>query len=329
MSPRYAIITDIHANWHALKTIIQAVDAENTGHENPLRYWFLGDIIGYGPQPIECIDWLLNGARIEDRWVPGNHDTWLIEPEGVSEDARESLDPHRALLEDPFHAELAAKFRSELTRAVGKPAAEDESLINIEPRSLACEEYDNWKLLFVHASLFGSRRRHYLTAWEEKSLETEFAYIRKKVGEAANAVLFCGHAHYPLHAHQEANGRVALQSIRYYTKTPLRPGLSIINPGSAGQPRDGDPRAAYAVFDTADMTIEFRRLRYPVEEAADALQENGYPRSLSDRLLIGDGKAELALYQAAYRRPYWDLEAWNSQSPGDPPDDWDGRQHNV
>lgn len=333
---RYAIITDIHANWYALEAIIDEVRKENTGQEDPIHFWFLGDIIGYGPHPVECLTWLRYRSRIGDRWVPGNHDAWLLAPEGVSPDAKESLTHHRDLLSDPINAGIAEWFRNELIRAIGPvPTADTNgSQDNVEPRSLVKEEIDGRTLLFVHASLFTSRRSFYLKGWEPRNLETEFERIKKEVGRDTDAVMFCGHAHYPLYARLLPDEHVAIQSIRYYTKLHLQPGLNIINPGSVGQPRDGDTRAAYAIFDSAEGgTIEFRRVPYSIDKTLSALKEQGYSKSLQDRLASGDGMVDLVDFQRIYRRPIWDLEAWRSSSPGqlpgEPGDKWDERRGDV
>lgn len=325
---RYAIVTDIHANWHALKAIVEDVADVNSGNlDNPYRFWFLGDIIGYGPHPIECLYWLRYKSQIGDRWVPGNHDAWLISPDGVSSDAYESLTRHRDLLAEDGQAELRGWFQMELHRAMGAAQVDEEvGNDNKEPRSLVREPAGDWTLLFVHASLFGTRRRTYLNPWETGQLSLEFGRIEKEVGENANAVLFCGHAHYPLFARRlpDQDERVALQSIRYFTRLDVQPGLTIINPGSAGQPRDGDPRAAYALFDAGSMTIEYRRVEYDVSKSIAALEEKNYSNSLSERLRTGDGRSEFASYLSVYRRPRWDLEAHDSPSPGELPAEPDG-----
>ena len=82
---RYAIITDIHANFHALQAVHEDVLALRASDPvNPINYWFLGDLIGYGPDPISCIRWLKSTSRVAERWVPGNHDEWLVRPNGVT-----------------------------------------------------------------------------------------------------------------------------------------------------------------------------------------------------------------------------------------------------
>lgn len=330
MSSRFALVTDIHANWHALRAIIDDVaDVNSSCIDNPYRFWSLGDIIGYGPHPVECLNWLRYKSRIGDRWVPGNHDAWLINPEGVNPDADESLKRHRDLLAEDTQSELGRWFREELYRALGTGFGIDPN--NEEPRWRVCEKSSDWTLFFVHANLF-DRRRTYLWAWDPGQLSLEFGRMKKEVGEDANAVLFCGHAHYPLFARQLPNPdeSVALQSIRYFTRLKIQPGLTIINPGSAGQPRDGDSRAAYALFDAEDMTIEFRRVGYDVDKTIADLDEKKYPKSLGERLATGNGKSELASYFSVYRRPRWDLEAYESSAPGELPEEpdehWYGRR---
>lgn len=315
MTLRYAIVTDIHANWHALQAIVVDVAKENSHHpDEPYRFWFLGDIIGYGPHPIECLNWLRYKSRIDDRWVPGNHDVWLLEREGVNPDATESLTRHRNLLESDAHAETGEWFRKEMERALLPDPAKLKG--NRETRSMVREQVADRTLLFVHASPMDTRRNTYLKPWTNGILSIAFTKIAKEVAPETNATLFCGHAHYPLYARRLPDEQVALQSIRYGCPLPIQPGLSIINPGSAGQPRDGDPRAAYALFDAGANTIEFRRVNYEINKSVDALKEGGYPDSLGKRLETGDGMSELAEFSGCYQRPKWDLEAINSPSPG-------------
>ncbi|MCB8924076.1 MAG: metallophosphoesterase family protein [Ardenticatenaceae bacterium] len=297
---RYAIVTDIHANYAALKAVDEEVRQLRTkAVEHKLLYWFLGDLIGYGPDPIGCLRWLKNSARINDRWVPGNHDEWLIRPSQVSSDAWGSLTKHKELLSRPEHAGLNEWFQNEL-----------ETAVSDEVRTLVYETYEQGQAVFIHASVMKTlRRTTYLYPWKDYLLREEFDRLRTIVGEKHEpTVLFCGHTHYPMWVRQR-NGRTWFESIRYFEPLPLGEGWMIINPGSVGQPRDGDTRAAYAIFDPENWTIEFRRVEYPVYESVAALRDQGYPESLAERLLSADGRADLQNYYAIYRRPQWDLEA--------------------
>lgn len=300
---RYVILSDIHANYPALKAVDDAVRQLRTkDSERKLLYWFLGDLIGYGPDPIGCLRWLKSSARIENRWVPGNHDEWLVRPSQVQPEAHASLSKHQELLAHPEYAGLNAWFRHELETALEEDA-----------RTLAQESYQRGRAVFVHASVMKPlRRTTNLYPWQTYLLREEFDRLQALVGaENEPTVLFCGHTHYPMWVRQH-NGGIRLESIRYFEPLPLGEGWMVINPGSVGQPRDGDTRAAYAIFDPENWTIEFCRVEYPLYESVAALRDQGYPESLAERLLSADGRSELQQYTAVYRRPQWDLEAINS-----------------
>jgi hypothetical protein len=96
--------------------------------------------------------------------------------------------------------------------------------------------------------------------------------------------------------------------IAYGRPVAIEPGLHILNPGSVGQPRDGDVRASYLLFDPENKTVEFRRVAYDTNRVVQQLQTEGYMSSLADRLSTADGREELQRYQKIYRRPQWDLE---------------------
>ena len=304
---RYAIITDVHANYAALRAVDNDVRRLRAVSDEPIDYWFLGDLVGYGPQPVECVRWLRYTARLDARWVAGNHDEWLVLPdETIHEDALASLRRHQALLNQPENEELGTWFRDEVSSTLQAP-------INAqEPRSLVAESWDGLTALFVHgSSVLGMRRVTYLYPWETMRLADEFQRLAKRdEAREGTLVLFCGHTHYPMWARHTPTGDVRLQSIKYRQPTLLGDGLMIINPGSVGQPRDGDPRAAYLLFDPAAKTVEFRRVEYEVEEAVAALESDAhFPSSLSARLRSANGGLNGQDFARIYRRPEWDLEA--------------------
>lgn len=307
---RYAVLSDIHANYQALQAVdadVRQLRAQDLEHKP--AYWFLGDLIGYGPDPVGCVRWLKSSAQIDGRWVPGNHDEWLIRPSQVSEEAQASLSKHQQLLARPEHTGLNEWFRHELHAA-----------IDDEARSLVQEKYDGGTAVFTHASVMKTlRRTTYLYPWKDYLLREEFDRLQSLVGDANGpTVLFCGHTHYPMWVRQR-NGGLWFESIRYAEPLPLGEGWMMINPGSVGQPRDGDARAAYAIFDPENWTIEFRRVTYPLHTSVAALRDQGYPESLAERLLSADGRIDLQNYAAIYRRPQWDLEAINRLAPGATP----------
>ncbi|HQF71761.1 MAG TPA: metallophosphoesterase family protein, partial [Promineifilum sp.] len=115
----------------------------------------------------------------------------------------------------------------------------------------------------------------------------EFLLLRQEVGQRA-AVMFCGHNHFPMWVEENGTDDVRLRSVRYFTPLPLRrDGLSIVNPGSVGQPRDGDPRAAYALLDTEAMRMTFHRVAYDIAATQVLMREQKLPRRLIKRLEQG------------------------------------------
>lgn len=301
---RYAVITDIHANFPALRAVDDDVKRLRAWSGETIDYWFLGDLVGYGPQPVECVRWLRFTSRVGERWVAGNHDEWLILPDDkVHPDAVASLERHQALLNEPENEELGAWFRGQV-RAITQGAGIDAE----EPRSRVVAPFDGVTAVFVHASAAaGMRRGTYLYPWENFTLADEFRRLAQQHGTAEPLVLFCGHTHYPMWARYGPAGEVRLQSLSYRRPMALGEGLMIINPGSVGQPRDGDTRAAYLLFDPEARTVEFRRVDYDVMETVAAL--DGYPEELAQRLLSANGGLNGQQFAGVYRRPGWDLEA--------------------
>ncbi|HRQ41830.1 MAG TPA: metallophosphoesterase family protein [Chloroflexota bacterium] len=290
---RYAIITDIHANFGALQAVDNDVRRLRTQGNETIVYWFLGDLIGYGPDPVECIKWLKNSADIGERWLPGNHDEWLLSQTKVSDDAWMSLSKHQQILQEPKNRLYERWFKEEVQKAV-----------NEEARSLGKVHGKGVDAYFVHASLQLSQRRMlYLHPWKKHLIGDIFGLLGREYHTQPTTVLFCGHTHYPMWFHDRQ-----LQPLAYGKRLPLVDGIHIINPGSVGQPRDGDPRAAYLLFDPEARTVEFRRVVYEVTAVADRLLDNGYPQSLADRVQTADGKGDLQEFYTVYQRPQWDLD---------------------
>ncbi len=292
---RYAIITDIHANYSALQAVDQDVRRLRTQHNETIKYWFLGDLVGYGPDPVECIKWLKIKANIEARWIPGNHDEWLLLPTKVSEEAWTSLHKHQELLNAPKNRSYAKWFKAEVERAVQG-----------ESRSLVSENWADSQLeaLFSHAAVQQTQRRiTYLHPWKKYVISDTFDLLQREYHNQPTTVLFCGHTHYPMWFHDKQ-----VQPLAYERPLSIQEGVHIINPGSVGQPRDGDSRAAYLLFDPANKMVEFRRVEYEVTAVIDRLLNNGYMASLADRLQTGDGRAGLQEFYTIYQRPQWDLD---------------------
>jgi diadenosine tetraphosphatase ApaH/serine/threonine PP2A family protein phosphatase len=243
-----ALVADLHANREAVTAVFAHADAE--GAE---RFAFLGDFVGYGADPGWVVDAVRERIAAGAIAVAGNHDAAVVRGPlpTMTLDARTAVTWTRARLD---HAQLAFLAGLPLT------ATDDDSL-------------------FVHAN-----------AWAPGSWE----YIGGRA-DAARSLLatdrrmtFCGHVHVPTLYHQTATGKTAPFFPAPGIAIPLseqRRWLAI--PGSAGQPRDGNPAACYAMFDPDARTVVFHRVPYDHERAAAKVRAAGLPQDLADRLRDG------------------------------------------
>lgn len=214
------------------------------------KIWCLGDLVGYGPNPDGVIERI---SELSHVCVVGNHDWGALgqtDPFVFNRDAREALLwTQRQLL------------------------SENRDYLADLPKTLRIEDY-----LLVH----GSPRE---PIWEYL-LDTQRA--KRSFLAADFRVAFVGHTHLPmvfewLDSSREA--RLLSPSLEEPLKLDGR--RLIINPGSVGQPRDGDPRAAYGILDTESRTFEFHRVDYPIEITQERMRARGLPQRLIDRLEIG------------------------------------------
>ena len=245
---RYLVLTDIHANLEALDAAI--ADARGRGYDKTL---VLGDLVGYGADPNAVIDRVrsLKPAAI----VRGNHDKvacGLEQAEGFNAVAKSAA---RWTLDV-----LIPEYREWL-------AALPEGPIDVDDTVQIC-----------HGSPFD----------EDAYIFDELDALRA-LKIASRPLCLFGHTHYPVTFELSAETfdsigpAVAAESI-----LALAPGTKyLMNPGSVGQPRDGDPRAAYAIVDTDRQCVELMRLKYSVEEAQAKVIRAGLPEVLAQRLAVG------------------------------------------
>ncbi|MDQ6695604.1 MAG: metallophosphatase family protein [Chloroflexota bacterium] len=261
---RIGIITDIHGNYVALRTVLQ-----HMGNVDAL--WCLGDIVGYGPQPNECIEAISEYAHL---CVPGNHD-WgtlgRLDRQAFNRDARAILEWTLKEL-TPGNKEYLESLPLTLTAMTSS-----FTIVHASPRDPMWEYLLD---LFDAAECFPLFHSRYC---------------------------FVGHTHVPLifrNVHgqvkaevPEPGGRLRISS-RPYKKGVEEPGWErmIVNPGSVGQPRDGDPRSAYMVLEVPDDTgsadpagssLTFVRVPYEIEETQALMRRLGFPARLVARLEQG------------------------------------------
>jgi len=243
---RYAIISDIHSNLAAFEAVLLDID-ERGGAE---RIWCLGDVVGYGPNPCECIELL---QRYDHACVAGNHDWAAL---------------GKADLDD-FNTEAAAASVWTMKQLGSKEIGYLENL------PLSLEEGD---FTLVHGSPREPVWEYLLSIYSAK---ISFAYFQTK---------YClvGHSHVPLVFELSADGGdCLLHKVSPDTELRLEENRLIINPGGVGQPRDGDPRASYAIYDSERGVISYYRVTYNIAATQQRMKERGLPQRLIDRLSYG------------------------------------------
>lgn len=238
---KYAIISDIHANYDALESVLADIEKEKVD-----QILCLGDIVGYGPQPKECI------AKIQELGcitVAGNHDFAAIGKTNI---------------------EYFNIYAKEATLWTQKTLNDEEKeFLNNLP---LVKHFDGFTI--VHATLYAPELFDYIqTSYD--------AYLSLQILEGQ--VCFLGHSHVPITFFQE--------EMISYTLSPeikLTDGMkALVNVGSVGQPRDDNPKAAYAIYDTDQKMIWIKRVEYDVEKVGEKIRKAGLPEVLAERLKYG------------------------------------------
>jgi predicted phosphodiesterase len=210
--------------------------------------WQLGDVVGYGPDPNAVVARLDAVGAVG---VRGNHDAAAVggrEIEWFNPDARRAMEWTRTALDDASRAWLAAL---EPVRVIG-----DATLCHGSPRD---------------------------PLWE---------YVLGPDVAAANLdrlstdIGLHGHTHLPILWRSDDGDVASLDPIAGHT-LQLAPGRVLVNPGSVGQPRDGDPRAAYCIVDPEARTATWHRVAYPIGAVQERMRDHGLPKRLIDRLAFG------------------------------------------
>ena len=242
---KYVIISDIHGNIDALESVLPEIEAEK-----PDRIICLGDIVGYGAAPSEC----LNKVRsIADVIISGNHDAGVV--------GKNSLDNF-----NPVAKEAIIWTKKQLSE-VDLSFLKDLPLIHSENN-----------LLFVHAVPSKPYSWSYIFTLGDAIEEFSFFLF-----------LFCfvGHSHQPGIFYENGDGRHGMNvNSQCEIKSDFR---YIINVGSVGQPRDGDPRACFGILDIEgdEGMFEFKRVPYNIEQAQKRILDAGLPEFLAIRLALG------------------------------------------
>jgi diadenosine tetraphosphatase ApaH/serine/threonine PP2A family protein phosphatase len=242
------VISDVHSNLPALLAVLESIDATA-----PEEIWCLGDVVGYGAQPDECT------ALVRDRCavsLNGNHDlavTGTIDAATFSETARAAVDWTRA--------KASPETLEFLTGLAPEGEREGIGLFHASPRDPIWEY-----VLSIDQAEAG------LDAQQQR-------------------ISLVGHSHVSLFfTRPPPTGRRSFATGAQTTDgdlVDLAEGEWLLNPGSVGQPRDGDPRAAWMELDTDKWTARYHRVPYDAVAAGASILEAGLPTALAERLQIG------------------------------------------
>jgi predicted phosphodiesterase len=240
---RVLIISDIHANLTALETVL-----EDAGQVDAT--WCLGDLVGYGPDPNECVDLIQTLPNLV--CLLGNHDAAAIGQLNIdtfNPEARNSIEWQQDVLEP----EQKAYLQSLPTSYVNEQA----TLVHGSPRSPVFE-------YLLDNQLATENFPHFSTPY-----------------------CFFGHTHLPSQFYLSTDqvlAKLIIPKPNTEFKLLFR---TIINPGSVGQPRDRDPRASYAIFDSEKQTWAYRRIRYDIAAVQARMASVHLPERHIQRLEIG------------------------------------------
>ncbi|MFH1097865.1 MAG: metallophosphoesterase family protein [Candidatus Desantisbacteria bacterium] len=247
---RYGIISDIHSNYAALDTVLKAIGAVD-------KIICLGDIVGYGPNPNECVERI---RGLDGLILAGNHDLASI--------GWKDLDWFNSYAKE-------AIFWTE-----DQLNAENKKYLSYLPEVLSQKDF-----ILVHGSLYNFTGEYIVTGAEARR---SFELMQHR------ELLLVGHTHHPYIFFRKQ--RQPVQSLKLIDNDVLcltKDTQSIINVGSVGQPRDGDERASFGILDMqtsargATSTVTIKRVAYDIKKTQQQMIEAGLPRYLISRLAMG------------------------------------------
>ncbi|MBN1422444.1 MAG: metallophosphoesterase family protein [Planctomycetes bacterium] len=237
----YGIMSDIHSNGEALVAVRRSL--RDVGVD---RIVCLGDVVGYGPEPMRCVEIV---REMADVVVVGNHDLAAV-------------------------GDLGTEFFNRYAKAASQWTRErldEDTTAWVRSLPLVAAEGG---LHFVHGALYAPEMFDYV-----QSSYDAFLTFEAMVG----GLCFLGHSHVPV-AFFDGDTISYRRNVSFRTESGKR---VIVNVGSVGQPRDGDPRACYGIYDSEGGTVEVRRVAYDVRRVARKIERAGLPPILGNRLVAG------------------------------------------
>ena len=245
---RYLVISDIHSNWEALNAVLEDADGKYD------QVLCLGDIIGYGADPNAVVDWVRTNVKAI---VRGNHDRACVGLEDLewfnpvaqaaSQWTMDRLSPENTVFVRELPTGPVTVENFQLLH--GSPVDEDDYLVNAVDAGSAFPYAESSLLFFGHTHIQGGFR------WQRQKVQS--------IGK--------------LHPVWQKRYLLEIDPDSAY----------LINPGSVGQPRDNDPRAAYVLFDAAEEVLFYHRVPYDIKTAQEKILSAGLPELLATRLASG------------------------------------------
>jgi diadenosine tetraphosphatase ApaH/serine/threonine PP2A family protein phosphatase len=241
---KYGIYSDIHGNLEALQRVFESM--KRLGVEKKVC---LGDIVGYGPYPNECVEMV---AEQSDIVILGNHDSVAI--------GRESSEGW-----NNYNAQKAIEWTSKVLT----PASLD--FFNKLPYMVS-----EPPLLFVHASPWSPADWKYVSSLDDAV--DAFSFFTERA-------CFIGHTHWPIIVIMDGEQSFNVSETSFHTLAPDQ--RMLVNDGSVGQPRDRNPLASWTLCDTEKMSVEIIRVGYDISKTQAAMRKNGFADFLINRLSEG------------------------------------------
>lgn len=267
-----AILADIHSNLEAFKAVLRDMGPTSLKLRGVNEIWCLGDIVGYGPDPNECCQMVKEKAKY---CVLGNHDAAIVGQTDLS--WFNPLATQAVKINERILLEKNKEFLRSLPKKkkVKPPLLGSASFLPASVRLWrTLRRRESGEILLVHGSPQNPVFEYIFTPEEASAAFESFS----------QKICFVGHTHCPVIF---VKGKDGVREI------PTQPNKKIslnknyrylINPGAVGQPRDGDPRASYLLFDKKNLTLELRRIEYKIEKTQEKMERLGFPEFLIQRL---------------------------------------------
>ena len=247
---RYGIYSDLHANLEALEVVLEQLQEI----EKVDMLICLGDIVGYGANPNECIERV---RETTEYVIAGNHD-------------HAALDLTDIRYFNPYAKKAVQWTQETLTKR-------SNEYLHSLPLKYHFPEED---FMIVHATPSKPEAWNYIFSRQE---------ARYELNSFSEKICFVGHSHQPLIIESHNNEINVIHANNGTDVIELKKECRyIINDGSVGQPRDRNPKSAFCIFDSDKMTVQIKRIEYDIEAAQKKILDAGLPELLADRLATGD-----------------------------------------